>query len=134
MQLTKDYIRGILKSKGSFAFSNVFGKTLPTFAIQVERDKENLLVDLKKFLNIKERIYYFNEKIGNDGYKRDPYCKIVIRSFGSLKNNIIPFCYKNLDGFRREQFNLWMDKIGLNSNIPEDYKILYKLYKSGYWD
>lgn len=134
MVLTTDYIKGILQSKGSFSFSNLFGKKLPTFSIQVEKDKEKLIIDLKKFLIIKEPVYYFKEKIGNDGYKRDPYCKLMVRSFGSLKNSIVPFCYKNLNGFRKEQFNHWIEIIGKDDLVPNNYKLLYRLCGSGYWD
>lgn len=141
MKLSNEYIRGLVEGEGCFTFHTRDGKKngkkikekSPAFALSMnERDKE-LIEAVRDNLSLKNKVYIHKPYKG-DGYNRGNRATLVVRAFGSLKNIIIPFFYKRLKGNKANQFDDWLKKIGEDPLVGESYKILYRLYKNGYWD
>ncbi len=148
-ELTNEFIRGFIEGEGCFTFhSNTLirnGKTskkkTPAFSIQLnERDKE-LLYAIRDYLKIKNRIYNYRggsltikTSNGDKVYIRGRKVMLVVRDLGSLKNTIIPFFYKKLRGYKSLQFIDWLENIGRDNEVQKSFKILYELYKSGFYE
>ena len=128
MQISADYIRGLVDGEGCFTFCNTpknkYGKKLklPTFVIQMhERDKE-LIEKIKEYLGVKDRIYICKAYL-LDGYKRGKTARLMVRDFGELRDIIIPFFYKKLIGHKRKQFFDWLENdLGFVNCTSEFYK------------
>ncbi len=143
-EIKYEYIRGLIEGEGCFSFCSVpsFVKMpdgsfqrprIPTFALNMhERDRE-LLIAINEKLSVKREIYYF-KPYNKDGYNRGGTVRITIRDFGTLKNTIIPLFYNRLHGYKGIQFNNWLEKIGSDPLVPERYKLLYRLHKTGYFE
>ena len=61
-------------------------------------------------------------------------CVLIVRDFGQMKNIIVPLFYKKLHGYKAKQFSEWLDRIGTDPNIPEPYRLIYKMHKTGFYD
>lgn len=136
MKLSHDYIRGLVEGEGSFTFSSniIEGRRCPTFAIGMHvRDRE-LLESVRDTMGLKNKVYIYGPPVKKDGYKRGGRAILIVREFGPLKNIIIPFFYKKLAGNKRKQFDAWLEKIGSDPTVPEYYKLLHRLHKSGFYD
>jgi len=96
------------------------------------RDKE-LLEKVRDTLGLENRVYTYNHQ-GKDGSVRQPQAMLIVREAGALRAVIVPLFYKKLAGNKRIQFHEWLNKIGSDPLVPERYKIIYRLYKSGFWD
>lgn len=132
MKLSNEYIRGLVESEGCFTFSRNGDKKIPAFYLVMhERDRE-LIKMVKESLGLNNKVYKFRPYLG-DGIKRGPTARLIVREFGNLKNIIVPFFYNRLFGNKGKQFTEWLKKIGNDPLVPETYKILYRLHKSGYW-
>ncbi|MEK7640760.1 MAG: LAGLIDADG family homing endonuclease [Patescibacteria group bacterium] len=141
--ISDDYLRGLVEGEGCFTFCNVpnyarSGKKfrLPAFALQMhERDRE-LLECLKKRLGLKNKIYVYRKPaliVKNKTYLRAPQAMLIVRDVGSLKNKVVPFFYGKLYGNKGIQMLEWLEEIGSEEDIPENYKILYRLHSCGYF-
>ena len=132
---TYDYIRGVIGGSGSFTFATnkKRGIKIPAFAISVSKNERRLLEEIKNTLGLKNKIYEYNYQ-KNDGYKRESKVILIVREFGQLKNIIIPFLYKKLYGNRERQFEEWIERIGNDPMVPESFKFLNKIYKSGFYE
>lgn len=106
---------------------------MPAFAIKTRVENKELLEAIRDSLGLKNKIYVYNHQ-KMDGYKRRPRAMIIVREFGHLKNIIIPFFYKRLKGNKGKQFNEWLERIGKDPTVPETFKFIYKIYKSGFYD
>jgi len=137
-----EYIRGLIEGEGSFTFctrnsvsvtsGDVVKALIPTFAIGMnERDKD-LLIEVRDKLGLKNKVY-IHGPYKKDGHNRGKKAFLIVREFGALKNIIIPMFYDKLVGNKRIQFENWLEKIGSDSNVPESYKLLYRLHKSGFY-
>lgn len=139
MQISSDYIRGLVDGEGCFTFCTIPTKNfngnrikLPTFVIQMhERDKD-LLEKTKDFLGIKNKVYILNPS-KTDSNTRGKSARLMVREFGLLRDTIIPFFYEKLIGYKREQFINWLEKIGNDPDVHRDFKVLHKLYVNGYF-
>lgn len=138
MQITNDYIRGLVDGEGCFTFHTRNKNSLnrkekvPAFAISMnQRDKE-LLEKVRNHLGIKNKVYLHKPYKG-DGFNRGYKATLVVREIGNLKNIIVPFFYEKLIGYKAEQFQNWLEKIGNDPDIPETYRLIYRLHKCGYY-
>ncbi|MEK7478719.1 MAG: LAGLIDADG family homing endonuclease [Patescibacteria group bacterium] len=140
MNITADYIRGLVDGEGCFSFCNVptKGKTgnklkLPTFIIHMhERDKE-LIEKVRDYLGVRDKVYVL-KAYSLDGFKRGKTARLMIRDFGEIRDIVIPFFYNKLIGYKGKQFVIWLEKIGQDPDIHPSYKVLYSLYKRGYFE
>jgi len=96
-----------------------------------ERDAE-LLETVREHLNIGKKLYHF-QPWRKDGHNRGGTARLMIRDFGTLKNVIIPLFYDKLVGNKAIQLEEWLEKIGNDPAVPESYRLLYRLHKSGYY-
>ncbi|MBI5220492.1 MAG: LAGLIDADG family homing endonuclease [Candidatus Liptonbacteria bacterium] len=134
-----DYVRGLAEGEGTFTFSSFTNKLtgecrkVPAFAIKMHVRDKVLLEKVRDILGITNKIYVYNHQ-GKDGYIRGPQAMLIIREYGTLKNIIIPFFYGKLYGNKANQFEAWLERIGDDPSIPKSYKLLYQLYKSGFYD
>lgn len=129
--ITDEYILGTLQSKGTFTFSTNWGKHIPTFTIQFGKNDKHIAYSIKEKLSLKEPIYTIRKR--GDDLSSYSY-RLTVRSFGSLKNSIIPFCYNRFHDNQRSTFNHWINTIQIDPLVPKDYKILSRLHTSGYWN
>ena len=97
-----------------------------------ERD-EKLLVKVADFLDLKSDVHTFKPYL-KDGHKRGRQAKLMVRDTSSLVNIIMPLFYKKLLGYKADQFDAWVKRIGSDPTVPKRYKSMYELYISGYWD
>lgn len=137
--LSYEYIRGLVEGEGCFSFSTSPRKAtgekykIPSFTISMhERDLE-LLKMIKNTLGLKNRIYNHGPYT-KDRFNRAKIVTLVVREFGSLKNIIIPLFYKCLKGNKGRQFQAWLEKIGSDPDVAPSFKLLYRLYKCGFYD
>ena len=139
--LTNDYIRGLVDGEGSFGFesSQIFmsdgrvGKRkIPSFRIQMHERDELLLWSIKNALGLRNKIYKYGP-YQRDGIKRGKQVVLAVRDLGQLKNIIIPLFYGRLIGHKRNQFIVWLEKIGTDPEVAEFYRILYHLHLTGYF-
>lgn len=143
--ISDDYLRGLVEGEGCFTFCSVPNikdpsrkLQIPTFVIEMHERDHVLIEKIREKLAPKNKIYNY-KKLGlrthtSKVYKRGHTSRVMVRSLGYLKNKVVPFFYNKLVGNKSVQFTAWLEKIGSNSNVPENYKILYRLYKSGYWE
>ncbi|MDP2629128.1 MAG: LAGLIDADG family homing endonuclease [Candidatus Harrisonbacteria bacterium] len=142
-KLSNDYIRGLTDGEGCFTFTttnkttdkegNIFTPKIPTFTLSMNVRDRWLIVSVADYLGIGGNVYIHKNWKG-DGYNRGDMAKFMVRSAKELQNIIIPFFYKKLAGYKGDQFIEWLEKIGTNPEVPERYKIIHRLYKSGYWE
>jgi hypothetical protein len=136
--ITYDYIRGFVQATGTFAFttsSNLGAlkpRRIPSFQLRMPAEDEELLQAIKNKLQLKNKIYIYHYP-GKDKANRKPVAILIIRELGSLKNIIIPLFYDRLIGARAEQFSEWLERVETDPFVPESYKLLHRLYKSGYF-
>ncbi len=133
IKLSNEYIRGLVEGEGCFTFTRNGIKKIPAFCIQMHQRDFYLLTAVKDCLGLKNKIYRYRPW-RLDGIKRGPSARLIVREIGNLKNIIIPFFYKRLMGHKGKQFEEWLNNIGTDPLVPESFKILCRLHKSGYWD
>jgi hypothetical protein len=130
--ITYEYIRGLIEGEGSFTFSTNYsiGRKIPAFELRMHvRDKE-MIENIRDILKLKNNVYVYHYPAGNRG----PQAMLIVREFGSLKNVIIPLCYKKLKGNKGIQFSAWLEKIENDPMVPKLYKFLYKFHVWGHFD
>jgi len=132
-ELTHDYIRGLINGQGCFTFHTVPNRLLggvvkkvriPAFILTTHDGEDDSMTAIRKCLNIEKEPYRTSRSV----------FKLVIRDLGTLKNIIIPVCYNRLIGYKKQQFETWLNKMGTDPDVPDQYKLLYRLYKRGYFD
>jgi len=135
MEITHDYIRGLIEGEGCFTFCKNGRKSkIPAFSIGMSVKDFSLLTKVRDKLRLRNRVYKYEPRERADGYVRMGMSILMVRDLGQLKNIIIPLCYKKLVGNKRIQLEDWVSKIRLDDNIPESYKIIPLLVKNGYYD
>jgi len=140
-RLSNDYIRGLTDGEGCFTFHAnhrkkngiIIKEKIPAFAIQMHIRDRWLLVETLEHLGIKGNVYTHKAWI-KDGSNRGDTAKFYVRSLKELQCIVIPFFYKKLAGYKGKQFFEWLKKIGSEPMVASRYKLLYELYKSGYWE
>lgn len=146
MNISNEYIRGLIDGEGSFTFHTNRKKAdgirykLPAFVISLHIRDINLLKAVRDKMGLKNKIYYRppriaiqNVKNGNK-YISERQAILAVRDFKQLKNIIIPFFYKRLNGYKGIQFMEWLEKIGSDPGVSDRFKSLYRLYKWGIYD
>jgi len=135
--LSDDYIRGLIEGEGCFTFcsaskNNGTRSKVPAFVLVMnERDKE-LVTAIRDHLGIKNKIYQLRA-YRKDGYNRSGTVRIMVRDIGTLKNTIVPFFYNKLHGHKRVQFDKWIDQIRNDPEVPESFKLIPRLCRSGFY-
>ena len=145
MKLDDGYILGLIEGEGSFTFStNILGRSesgilrrkVPAFMLQMHERDTKLIESVRDYLGLKNRIYNYlspalvtNKKI----YRRGRRSVLTVREIGPLKNIIVPFFAHRLLGYKSVQFSEWIEEIGTNPEVPEAFRIIYRLHKSGYY-
>ncbi|OGY63472.1 MAG: hypothetical protein A3I24_01745 [Candidatus Harrisonbacteria bacterium RIFCSPLOWO2_02_FULL_41_13b] len=145
--ISDDYIRGLIDGEGCFTFCNVpvyRGKEkvkLPAFALKMNERDIDLIKKIKDQLGLRNKIYIYRQTTlktfnssGPKIYQRGRTATLIVRDLGQLKNIIVPFFYKKLIGHKGVQFIEWLENIGRDPLVHEDYKLIYRLYKSGFFD
>ncbi len=141
MKLSNEYIRGLIDGEGCFTFHTRRSakkgiKTkgrVPAFALSMHWRDTELVEAVRDSMGLKNRVYRF-KSYQRDGHMRGDKVVLVVREFGQLKNIIIPFFYKKLHGYKARQFINWLEKIGTDPTVGENYRLLYRLYKCGFYD
>ncbi|MBI2623286.1 MAG: hypothetical protein HYW65_01800 [Candidatus Liptonbacteria bacterium] len=133
MELSYEYIRGVVEGEGCFTFSKSNGRKIPAFAIRMHIRDKSLICAIRDTLGLRNKVYVYDYQ-AKDRIERAPQATLIVREFGQLKNIIVPFFYKRLRGNKRNQFELWLEKIGNDPSVPESFKFIYKIYKAGFYD
>lgn len=132
-KITAEYIRGLTDGEGSFTFCTTNGKSkIPSFQLRMNVRDKALVEKVRDFLKIKNRVYVYHY-LGKVGSNRGPQAMLIVREVGNLKNKIVPLFYNELIGYKAEQFNNWIEKIGNDPMVPERFKIIHFLHKRGYF-
>lgn len=143
MTVSNDYIRGLIDGEGCFTFetSRYFlsdgtptKRKIPSFRIQMHERDQILLWGIKNALGLRNKLYHLGP-YRKDGINRGKQVVLTVRDLGQLKNIIIPLFYGNrLIGYKRNQFNDWLEKMGIDPEVAESYRLLYRLHKTGYFE
>lgn len=146
MDISNEYIRGLVEGEGSFTFHTTSKRAdgtrykLPAFVISLHTRDKYLLEMVRDKLGLKSKIYnrvprvnIQNAKTGVK-YLSERQAILAVRDFEQLKDIIIPFFYKRLKGYKGKQFVEWLEKIGSDPGISDRFKSLYRLYKWGVYD
>jgi hypothetical protein len=132
MNITPDFIRGLIVGEGCFTFSARIDKLhnrkikIPTFSLKMHIHDRRLLTMVRDALGLDARVYEYN-------HNKWHYALLIIRNIGDIKDIIIPFFYNKLIGYKKEQFNRWLNRFN-EPDVAESYKFIYRLYKSGFYD
>ena len=139
--LNHEYIVRIIETSAHFGFhtnqTKILGKKLirmkiPVFSIILSSEEKDLLEDVCEHFGLKEKVYS-HRPYTKDGIERGPRSILHVRSIGSMKNIIMPFLCENLRGTKLEKMEDWLNEIETSKFINESYKLVPRLYKSGYW-
>lgn len=133
------YIRNLVEKRGYFTFSSIGfrgGKKsiLPAFILAMPAKDKNVINLAKDYLGIKNKVYEYAPKTIKDSYKRKDIAILIVRDAGQIKNIIIPLLYRKLSGYKGKRFLEWLEKMGSDIDVPQRYKFIYKLYKSGFYE
>ena len=140
--LSYEYIRGLTDGEGCFTFypanfkksnGDIVKRKIPAFAIRMHVRDMKLIEMVKETLELGEKVHAFRAW-RNDGYNRGDNAALIVRRLGDLKNIIVPFFYRKLKGYKGKQFLEWLENIGNDPLGAQDYKLIYRLYKCGYYD
>ena len=139
--LSYNYVRGLIAGEGCFSFCtalgfNKKGKKLkvPAFMLQMSQQDKELVYLVKETMGLHNRIYEYGPRTKKDSYNKQGMIILIVRDFGQLKNIIVPFFYKKLVGFKAKQFEDWLENIGNDPDVQENYRFIYKIYKAGFYD
>ncbi len=132
-KLSYEYIRGLTEGEGTFTFCNSGHRKIPAFTIKMHVRDKKLLEAVRDVLGLKNKVYQYHYP-GNDGSARGPQAMLIVREIGNLKDVIIPLFAKKLAGNKGKQFDAWIEKIWEDPDVPRAYKLIYKIYKSGFYD
>lgn len=137
INLTDEYVCGLVDGKGSFSFCTVPKRDgskakLPAFIMIMHERDADLIEAVRDHLKLKNKVYRY-KPYSTDGYKRGRTARLLVRDFGSLKNNIVPIFYRGLRGYKKVQFMDWIEKVGSDPAVPESYKLIPRLLKKGFY-
>lgn len=143
--ISYEYIRGLIEGEGCFTFCTFGGKVslqdgtigkmkMPAFVISMHERDQELLRAVRNKLNLRNSVYHNNERKRTDGYKNSRMSTLIVRDFGQLRNIIIPLFYESLIGYKSFQFKEWIDLIETDLFVPDRYKVLSMLCKSGFYE
>ena len=142
-KLSNEFIRGLVVGEGCFTFhTNGLKKNddgtigrwkIPAFALSMHNRDRDLINSVADKLGLDDMVYT-HKSSQKDGIKRGDKSTLAVRKFSSLKDVVVPFFYKKLSGYKAIQFENWVKNIGEDPDVRESYKLIYRLYKSGYWD
>ena len=132
MKLTDEFILGLIVGEGCFSFSNRPGRLfsakekIPAFILRMHVRDKKLVIAVRDTLKLNDnKIYEYT-------HNKRHYIMLIIRNTGDIKNIIIPFFYKRLKGYKKKQFNQWLEDFN-KPEVAEGYKFIYRLYKNGYY-
>ena len=141
--LSYEYIRGLVEGEGSFSFCTVpkhikdglvIKEKLPAFTLAMSvRDKE-LVGLVRDALDLKNKVYEYAPRKNKGSHNRQGMAILIVRDLYQLKNIIVPLFYSRLHGHKKRQFEEWIERIGLDLKVPGGYKMIYALYKTGYYE
>ncbi|MEX2054124.1 MAG: LAGLIDADG family homing endonuclease [Candidatus Colwellbacteria bacterium] len=138
---SREYIRGLVEGSGNFTFTSNIRKRsdgsikktkIPTFTIGMHIENYDLLCKARDVMGLSNKIYTF-APYTKDGYNRGRKAILTVREIGNLKNLVVPFFYNKLIGDKSVQFEAWLSAIGKDPLVPEGFKIIYRLHRSGYY-
>lgn len=121
--LSKDFIACLIVGEGTFYWTtdSVSSNKIPAFALRFHIRDFDLLINVKYFLGLKERVYEYNH-----GGRH--YAFLIVRSIEGLKK-IIEDIYPLLSGYKKIQFVEWFKRFGAVERKPRDVA-LYNIFRS----
>lgn len=145
MKLSYEYIRGLVEGEGCFTFCSqslkrdykgrtVLRVKIPAFALSMSQRDTELLESVKETLGLRNKVYSYPPRTDRFSHNRQGMSILIIRDVGQLKNIIVPLFYKKLNGNKAKQLENWLENIGSDPEVPEQYKFIHTLYKSSYFD
>ncbi len=147
MILSNEYIRGLIDGEGCFSFCTIpsskklegklIRQKIPAFLLNMHVRDKDLVQGVRDHLGLRNRVYEYRSTPlhgHNKSYLRGNKAVLIVRDLGQLKNKIVPFFYGRLKGHKGEQFNIWLDKIGSDPEVVDDYRLIYRLHKSGWFE
>ena len=106
---------------------------IPAFSVSANVRDQALINKIAKALRLEDMVYDHSGS-RSDGIKRSDKSTLAVRRLSSLKDCVVPFFYNKLSGYKAIQFQEWLENIGRDPDVRESYKLIYRLYKSGYWN
>lgn len=135
-EISYEYIRGLIEGEASFSFhSGTIRKDgtkykMPAFYLSMHVRDKDLLKKIRDKLGLKNRVYAYK----SNGFSKCTIAVLSVRDFLQLKDIIIPLCYKKLNGYKGQQFMIWLESIGRDPCVSNRFQSLYRLYAWGIYD
>ncbi len=137
-KLSLEFICGLVEAGGCFTFSKATsaGRSIriPTFTLEMSDEDEALLLEVRSVLDLKNKIYVYKTVMSSSGRRKRGRAILTVRDLGQLKNNIVPVFRQGLRGAKSRQLKEWLEEIGRAQEIPESFRILHLLHRSGFYD
>lgn len=119
--LNSDFIAGIIVGHGSFYWTKAGSKMVPCFALKMQINEFDLLVNIKYSLGLHERVYEYQNSGRHFGL-------LLVRSFAGLRI-MIEQIYPKLRGHKRKQFAEWFKGFE-GEGISEKSRAIRSIYKN----
>ena len=126
---SKGWAAGALVASGTLTFSSSKDELLPTFVAKLDAEKRGVLIAAASGLGLKNKVYLHKPRNKNSR----PEAILTIRDLDQLKNKILLILHFGLFGGKHTVLQNWLDRIENDQKVPARYKILPKLYKSGFY-
>ena len=137
-KISNEYIRGLIEGEGCFTFCSApradgTKVQIPTFVLAMHERDRDLVEAVKDQLGLKNKLKEI-KAYTKDGYNRGGTVRLMVRDIGSIKNIIVPFFHNKLVGYKGEQFAEWIKKMEEDPLVREDFKLIPRLCKSGFYE
>lgn len=103
INLSLDFIAGLIAGEGSFMWINQNGNQIPVFQLKMHADERPLFELIKAKLALKDKIHEYT-------HQNRHYVLLIIRKRSTIENIIIPTFDQRLFGLKKKQFDAWRDK------------------------
>lgn len=138
--ISHDYIRGLIEGEGCFTFcrtkyfkaGQLKYRKVPTFYIAMHERDQELLEKVAETLKLHNKIRAY--KASEKSHNKSKMAVLIVRDFPQLKSIIVPLFHKKLFGYKAKQFEMWIQNIKTDPDVPSLFKLIPLLCEKGFYD
>lgn len=127
-QPSREWAAGFLLAAGNFTFLSNGRELLPMFVAKLSAEKAWMLILAGKTIGLKNKVYIYRSK-----GKRTARAVLMVRGIGPLKSKLIPALFYTQFIHKHLPLMDWLENIERNEMIPQRYKIISRLVRSGFY-
>lgn len=125
---SREWAIGFLLAAGNFTFLSNGKELLPMFVAKLGAEKAWMLILAAKMIGLKNKVYIYGSK-----EKRRAQAVLMVRGVGPLKSKLIPSLFYTQFIHKHLPLMDWFENIEKNKKVPERYKIIPRLARSGFY-